>query len=201
MLSSSLLTFRGFILPLCYYNLFTYAGVQHHFHISWCSCRLTLWRQIPLMEQELHALPKHLQSPLSAGSQWSLCSCIFCFLCIVLWTTVFSFLLLYCLLHYPSFNMSLLTFLWTVHVYASFATLTCRKLKKKVVVLLRRYQRGKQHPQITEGQTTQWPKESGNKGNARSTKYTHTSKDRVTRTLNPKVIQSLLILPVVINHV
>jgi hypothetical protein len=145
MLSSSLLTLRGCILPLCYFNLFTYTGVQHHFHILWCSCRLTLWRQIPLMEQELHTLPKHLQSPLIADSQWSLCSCIFCFLCIVLWTTVFSFLLLYCLLHYPSFNMSLLAFLWTVHVYASFATLTCRKLNKKVVVLLRRYQRGKQH--------------------------------------------------------
>ena len=43
--------------------------------------------------------------------------------------------------------------------------------------------------------------ENGSKGKQRSTKYTHTSKDRVTRTLNPKVIQSLLILPFVINHV
>jgi hypothetical protein len=31
-----------------------------------------------------------------------------------------------------------------------------------------------------EEQTTQWPKEKGNKDKQRSTKHTHTTKDRVT---------------------
>jgi hypothetical protein len=42
-----------------------------------------------------------------------------------------------------------------------------------------RYQRGNQNPYIEEDQTTQWPKE---KDKQRSTKYTHKTKDRVTRT-------------------
>jgi hypothetical protein len=35
---------------------------------------------------------------------------------------------------------------------------------------------------IEEGQTTQWPKEKVQKGKQRSTKHTHKTKDRVTRT-------------------
>jgi hypothetical protein len=44
------------------------------------------------------------------------------------------------------------------------------------------YQRGSQNPQIEEEQTTQWQKEKGQKAKQRSTKHTHKTKDRVTRT-------------------
>ena len=45
-----------------------------------------------------------------------------------------------------------------------------------------RYERGNQNPYIEEGQTTQWPKEKVQKDKQRSTKHTHKTKDRVTRT-------------------
>jgi hypothetical protein len=45
-----------------------------------------------------------------------------------------------------------------------------------------RYQRGNQNTYIEEEQTTQWRKEKGQKDKQRSTKYTHKTKDRVTRT-------------------
>jgi hypothetical protein len=35
---------------------------------------------------------------------------------------------------------------------------------------------------MEEEQTTQWPKEKAQKDKQRSTKYTHNTKDRVTRT-------------------
>ena len=41
---------------------------------------------------------------------------------------------------------------------------------------------GNQNPYIEEEQTTQWPKEKLQKDKQRSTKHTHKSKDRVTRT-------------------
>jgi len=41
---------------------------------------------------------------------------------------------------------------------------------------------GNQNPLIEEGQTTQWPKEKGQKDKQRSTKHRHKTKDRVTRT-------------------
>jgi hypothetical protein len=43
-------------------------------------------------------------------------------------------------------------------------------------------QRGNQNPYIEEEQTTQWPKEKVQKDKRRSTKHTHKTKDRVTRT-------------------
>ena len=45
-----------------------------------------------------------------------------------------------------------------------------------------RYQRGNQNPYIAEEQTTQWPKESVQKDKQRSTKHTHKTEDKVTRT-------------------
>jgi hypothetical protein len=45
-----------------------------------------------------------------------------------------------------------------------------------------RYQSGNQNPYIEEEQTTQWPKEKGQKDKQRSTKHTYKTKDRVTRT-------------------
>jgi hypothetical protein len=47
--------------------------------------------------------------------------------------------------------------------------------------LVCRCQRGNQNPEI-EGQTTQWPKEKGQKDKQWFTKHTHKTKDRVTRT-------------------
>ena len=41
---------------------------------------------------------------------------------------------------------------------------------------------GNQNPYIEEEQTTQWPKEKGQKDKQRSTNHTHKTKDRVTRT-------------------
>ena len=45
-----------------------------------------------------------------------------------------------------------------------------------------RYQRGNQNPYIEEEQTTKWLKEIVQKDKQRSTKHTHKTKDRVTRT-------------------
>jgi hypothetical protein len=41
---------------------------------------------------------------------------------------------------------------------------------------------GNQNPHIEEEQTTQWPKEKGQKGQTTIYKYKHKTKDRVTRT-------------------
>ena len=41
---------------------------------------------------------------------------------------------------------------------------------------------GNQNPYIEDKQITQWPKEKGQKDKQRSTKHTHKTKDRVTRT-------------------
>ena len=41
---------------------------------------------------------------------------------------------------------------------------------------------GNQNPYIEEEQTTNWPKERGQKDKQRSTKYTYKAKVRVTRT-------------------
>ena len=45
-----------------------------------------------------------------------------------------------------------------------------------------RYRRDNQNPYIEKEQTTQWPKEKVQKDKQRSTKHTHKTKDRVTRT-------------------
>ena len=47
---------------------------------------------------------------------------------------------------------------------------------------VRRYQRGNQNSKIEEEQTIQLPKEKAQKDKQRSTKHTHKTKDRVTRT-------------------
>ena len=47
--------------------------------------------------------------------------------------------------------------------------------------MTKRYQWGNQNQYSTE-QTTQWPKEKGQKDKQRSTKHTYKTKDRVTRT-------------------
>jgi hypothetical protein len=51
-----------------------------------------------------------------------------------------------------------------------------------LIIRFLRYQRSDQNPYIEEEQTTQWPKEKGQKDKQWSTKYTYKTKDRVTRT-------------------
>ena len=63
-----------------------------------------------------------------------------------------------------------------IHVYT---------LKFRMALNIRRvwrYQRWNQKPYIEEEQTTQWPKEKVQKGKQWSTKHTHKTTDRVTRT-------------------
>ena len=60
-----------------------------------------------------------------------------------------------------------------------------------------RYQRDNQNPYIEEEQTTQWPIENVQKDKQRSTKHTHKTKDRATRTpLKTGWIQVLRKVPV-----
>jgi hypothetical protein len=59
-----LLLCNGFMSHLCYFYLFyiSHTGVGNDFHITWCSCRLSVTRQVPLAGQELlHA--SHTGSP------------------------------------------------------------------------------------------------------------------------------------------
>jgi hypothetical protein len=59
-----------------------------------------------------------------------------------------------------------------------------------------RYQRGNQNPYIEEEQTTQWLKEKVQKDKQRSTKHTHKTKDRVTRTpLKTVAVYTIRYLP------
>jgi hypothetical protein len=41
---------RGFMFYLCYFYLFKNNGIQHDFHIRWCSCRLAVTRWMPHVE-------------------------------------------------------------------------------------------------------------------------------------------------------
>jgi hypothetical protein len=51
-----------------------------------------------------------------------------------------------------------------------------------LLLLKKRYHRANQNPYIEEEQKTQCPKEKGEKDQQRSTKLTHKTQDRVTRT-------------------
>ena len=79
----------GFMISLCYLYLFTCTVVQHHFHIRWYSCSITVTRGMPLVEKELFL--QHLSSsPYLVGSvlllriQWGPCCSIIRCLCRVL---------------------------------------------------------------------------------------------------------------------
>jgi hypothetical protein len=58
-------------------DLFTHVAVQRDFHISWCSCRLTVTRRMPLVEQELFHPPKHPSSSIFCDVRVSQ-SVVFC---------------------------------------------------------------------------------------------------------------------------
>ena len=49
---------------ICHLYLFTYTGVQHEYHITRCSCSLTVTRRVAHVEQKLLDRPDHLSSPL-----------------------------------------------------------------------------------------------------------------------------------------
>jgi hypothetical protein len=64
--------------------VFTYTGVQHDFHIKWCSCRVTVKRRVSLVEQELIFLLEHLSSlPVFSGVRVAR-SLVFCVLLIII---------------------------------------------------------------------------------------------------------------------
>ena len=77
-----------------YLYLFTYTGVQHDFHIRWCSCRLTVTWRVLHVKQELLTTPEHLSSPPVYSElciAWSLvfcamlCRSLFVFLSFFFW--------------------------------------------------------------------------------------------------------------------
>ena len=69
-----------------------------------------------------------------------------------------------------------------IDVYRHIKNLYQELVMGKYVRRVWRYQRGNQNLYIEEEQTTQWPKEKEQKDKQRSTKHTHKTKDRVTRT-------------------
>jgi hypothetical protein len=64
--------------------------VEHHFHMAWYSCHLTVTRLVSLVEQEVPTLPQHMCSP--AVFVWVRVARSF-FLCNVLFIVVCSFVL------------------------------------------------------------------------------------------------------------
>ena len=74
------LLFRGFMLYLCYLNVFTYTDIQHDVNIRRCSCRLAITWRVPLVVQELLTLPNHVSSlpVFSGGAQSLLFGVVFC---------------------------------------------------------------------------------------------------------------------------
>ena len=44
-------------------DMATYIAAQHDHHVTRCSCRLKVTRQVSLVEQELLTLPGYLSSP------------------------------------------------------------------------------------------------------------------------------------------
>jgi hypothetical protein len=51
------------VLVILFVLIYVCTGVQHDFHIRWCSCRLTETWPASVVEQELLTLPKHMSSP------------------------------------------------------------------------------------------------------------------------------------------
>jgi hypothetical protein len=70
---------RGFMFYLFVLYLFKHTGVQHDFHVRWCSCSLTVIQRVSLVEQKLLSLPGHLGSPPVFSGARSLVFCVvFC---------------------------------------------------------------------------------------------------------------------------
>ena len=65
------------VIMLFYNALFNTRGVQHGFHVTWCSCPLTVTRRVSLVGLKLLTLLEHVSSP---GIKWSCIvkSLVFC---------------------------------------------------------------------------------------------------------------------------
>jgi hypothetical protein len=69
---------RKFMFYWCYLYLFMYTGVQQDFHISWCSCRLTVTQQVSHVE--LEQLP-FLEPEFTTVFLWGSFFSVFSFMC------------------------------------------------------------------------------------------------------------------------
>ena len=92
----------------------------------------------------------------------------------------------------------------TTEWYGAQTSYLIKAISKLYLRRVWRYQIGNQNPYIEEEHTTQWPSENVQKNTQRSTKYTHKTKDRVTRTplkqgVNSDAIPTTLVTPVVLN--
>ena len=81
------LFFMEFMFHLYYFVKLLYNDVQHDFYIRWCSCRLTVTRQVSRVEQELSTLYEQLSS---LSFFWGSCCSIF-FFCIMFCRSVCPF--------------------------------------------------------------------------------------------------------------
>jgi hypothetical protein len=108
---------RGFMFYLFVLYLFKHTGVQHDFHVRWCSCSLTVIQRVSLVEQKLLSLPGHLGSPPVFSGARSLVFCVvFCRSLFVSLSCFHLTIVLYVLLRltnsdYP-FGIFKLFFLW-----------------------------------------------------------------------------------------
>ena len=95
--------------------VFTYIGVEHNFHIRWCSCRLTATCQVSLVNKELLTLQGHLSSqPVVRGVQvdQSLLFCVvFSRSLFVLWPFC---CLSFCPFFWPLCCLSFCPFFWSL---------------------------------------------------------------------------------------
>jgi hypothetical protein len=78
------------------------------------------------------------------------------------------------------FSIFLIFWLWVYPKKVVPETCRAHHIKNKMSLMI---PKSYQNPYIEEEQTTQWPKEKGQKDKQRSTKHTYKTKDRVTRTL------------------
>ena len=83
---------RGLCLSMFLY-LFKCTGVQHDFHVTWCSYHLTVTWRVPLVEQKMSTLPGHicqmpkLNNRVHYTSIWFIENCVCCLTIAILWLT------------------------------------------------------------------------------------------------------------------
>ena len=75
-----------FMFCYLYLFIFTHTGVQHDFHIKWCSCHLTVIWWMLHVEQKQLTLPEHLSYTLSIVDVCVAWSLVFC---VMFWRSLF----------------------------------------------------------------------------------------------------------------
>ena len=88
---------------ICYLYLFTFTGVQHEFHLTWCSCLLAITRRVSLVKQELSTLPEHLITTPVFNVVHVAESLVFC---VVFCISLFLFSVDYCIACFSSIKAS-----------------------------------------------------------------------------------------------